>query len=45
MEAGRGKMKNKGKSSRDDGKLVMFPGLEERLLSKAMLLVEEKKIQ
>ncbi|MDF2909428.1 MAG: tetratricopeptide repeat-containing protein [Sporolactobacillus laevolacticus] len=36
-------MKNKGKSSRDDGKLVMFPGLEERLLSKAMLLVEEKK--
>ncbi|MCO7175512.1 tetratricopeptide repeat protein [Sporolactobacillus kofuensis] len=35
-------MKNNGKTNRDNSKLVMFPHLDERLLAKAMELVEEK---
>ncbi|MCQ2008563.1 tetratricopeptide repeat protein [Sporolactobacillus sp. STSJ-5] len=36
-------MKNKGKRNGDNNKLIMFPNLEDHLLSKAMSLVEEKK--
>ncbi|MCO7127930.1 tetratricopeptide repeat protein [Sporolactobacillus shoreicorticis] len=36
-------MKNKGKRNSGSNKLIKFPNLEDRLLSKAMSLVEEKK--